>query len=181
MKEALIIVDIQNDYFSGGKNPLINADDACRVAKSLLDDFRRRGLPVYFIRHISTRPGSTFFLPDTVGSEIHKLLQPHEGECVIIKNFPNSFYKTNLLDLLTRDKVTDLLVCGMMTHMCIDSTIRAGKDLGFNIKLISDACATKDLLYDGKAVTAENVNISFFSSLNGYFATVLTYENYSDK
>ncbi len=178
MKEALIIIDIQNDYFEGGANPLVGSLEASLRAKALLEGFRGRGLPVVHIRHLSTRPGSTFFIPGTSGAEIHANVAPVAGEKVIDKNFPNSFRDTDLLDHLRTEGITDLVVCGMMTQMCVDATVRAAKDFGFSCTVIGDACATKDLEVGGRSVAAADVQTAFLAALNYFYATVRIAEEY---
>ena len=178
MGKALIVIDIQNDYFDGGANPLVGSLEASLRAKTLLEDFRARSLPVVHIRHLSTRPGSTFFIPGTRGAEIHKNVAPVAGEKVIEKNFPNSFRDTDLLDHLRSEGITDLVVCGMMTHMCVDATVRAAKDFGFSCTLIGDACATKDLEVGGRSVAAAEVQTAFLAAMNYFYATVRIAEEY---
>jgi nicotinamidase-related amidase len=76
------------------------------------------------------------------------------------------------LDFLKSNAVTELIVTGMMTHMCVDSTTRAGKDLGFECTVIGDACASRDLEIDGKTVKAEDVHNAFLSALTFFYAKV---------
>ena len=125
MRTALLIVDIQNDYFPGGKNELAGPIEAAAKAGMLLDAFRERKMPVVHVRHESTRPGATFFLPGTPGAQIHDSVKPLDGETIITKNFPNSFRNTELLSTLKNLEAGRLVICGMMTHMCIDTTVRA--------------------------------------------------------
>lgn len=172
-KQALLIIDIQNDYFEGGKNPLVNAMEACQNTKKILDVFRQKQLPVFHIQHLSTRADATFFLPNTYGAEIHELLTPTEYEQVVVKHFPNSFRDTNLLQLLQTEQITDLVICGMMTQMCIDATTRAAKDLGFNCTVISDCCATKDLQFKHEITKAKDVQNAFLAGLSYFYATVI--------
>lgn len=178
MKKALIIIDIQNDYFDNGTMTLIDSDKACENAKLLLDKFRAETLPVIFIQHIATRPDATFFLPNTEGAGIHKTISPLKSEKIVVKNYPNSFRETDLMEYLKETQITDLVICGMMTHMCVDATTRAAKDFGFNISVIGDACATKNLEYNGKVVDANEVQNSFLSALNYFYSTVQTTEEY---
>jgi nicotinamidase-related amidase len=178
MNTALLIIDIQNDYFDKGTMPLVGSDNASNNAKLILERFRTDCLPVIHIQHIATRPSATFFLPNTKGAEIHDNVKPIGDEKVIVKHYPNSFRETELLDYLKSKNITDLVICGMMTHMCVDATVRAAKDYGFNIILISDACATKDLEINGQIAKAEEVQISFLSALNYSYATVKTTNNY---
>jgi len=174
MNTALLLIDIQNDYFENGASALVNAETACTNAKLILDHFRAKELPVIHVQHIAIRPGSTFFLPGTKGAEIHPDLTPAEGEQVIMKNFPNSFRETALLDYLKSHSIQKLVVCGMMTQMCIDATVRAAKDFGFEITLIGDACATKDLSINGEIIRAYYVHNSFLAALGYYYAQVIS-------
>lgn len=176
--EALLIIDIQNDYFDGGANPLNGSIEASLQARKIVERFRISGLPVVHIRHLSTRPGSKFFIPDTYGAEIHESVTPLEGEKIITKNYPNSFHDTELLDYLRSLSATDLVVCGMMTHMCVDATVRAAKDLGFCCTVIGDACATKGLTTQNRTVSSADVQIAFLASLGYFYSTVLTADEF---
>jgi nicotinamidase-related amidase len=172
MRTALLIVDVQNDYFPGGRNELAGPIPAAEKARLLLDAFRERKMQVVHVRHESTRPGATFFLPGTTGAQIHDSVKPLDGEIVVTKNFPNSFRGTELLSLLRNQDIERLVVCGMMTHMCVDSTARAAFDHGFQVLLAGDACATKNLVYSDNVIPAEQVHQAFLSALNGTFARV---------
>jgi nicotinamidase-related amidase len=178
MSKALILIDIQNDYFENGANALVGPEVAGENARRVLESFRKDKLPVIHIQHLSVRPGSTFFIPNTVGADIHSLAKPLDTEKVIVKHFPNSFRETGLGDYLTSLNISELVICGMMTHMCVDATTRAAKDLGYTCTLIGDACATKDLEINGQKVAAKDVHNSFLAALSYYYATVLTSEEY---
>ncbi len=172
MNPALLLIDIQNDYFPGGAMELVNAQEAGKKAQALLNAFRAKALPIIHIQHLATRPGSTFFLPGTPGAEIHESVSPQIGEIVIEKNFPNSFLKTTLLEHLHTHKIERLVVGGMMTHMCVDTTVRAAFDHGFPCTLAFDACATRALSFGNVSVPAEQVQAAFMAALNGLFATL---------
>ncbi len=174
MDTALILIDIQNDYFPGGKMELSGSLEASLHAREVLDFFRKNKMPVIHIRHLSVRPGATFFIPGTPGSEIHENVNPASGEAVIEKNYPNSFRETPLLDVLKKEGVTRLVIAGMMTHMCVDATTRAAFDHGFACTLVHDACATRQLSFGGTDVPAEHVHTAFLSALNGIYARLLT-------
>jgi len=171
-RTALLIVDLQNDYFQGGAMKLAGIDEASGNARRLLDHARTCRWPVFHLRHLSIRDDATFFLPDTPGSEIHASVAPREGEPVIIKHFPNSFRGTDLEKALRDQSVERLLVCGAMSHMCIDTTVRAAFDMGFSCLVAHDACATRDLAFKGKSIPAVSVHTVFMAALNGSFARV---------
>jgi nicotinamidase-related amidase len=172
MPTALLLIDIQNDYFPGGAMELEASREAGERAATLLAAFRGKGLPVIHVQHVSTRPGATFFLPDTAGVQIHDCVAPLAGETVVRKHFPNSFRDTALLDELRSRGITRLVIAGMMTHMCVDTTVRAAFDLGFECRLAHDACATRALSFAGSTVAAADVQKAFIASLNGLFARV---------
>lgn len=173
MTQALLLIDIQNDYFPDGAMELVGSPQAGAQARKLLHAYREKSLPIIHIQHIATRQGATFFLPNTAGAEIHECVAPRPGETVFQKNYPNSFRQTPLLEHLRKLEVTRLFIAGMMTQMCIDSTTRAAADLGFQCFVAHDACATKALSFGGSTVSAENVQTAFLAGLNGLFAQIL--------
>ena len=173
MSTALIIVDIQNDYFANGKMELVNPDKAAANAAKVLAWFRENNKDnIFHVQHIAASPELGFFLPDTEGAEIHETVLPLESENIILKNFPNSFLKTDLESKLRANGVTKVVVIGMMTHMCIDATTRAAVDLGFETLLIEDACATRDMEYQGNIVPAAQVHTAFVSALGSMYCAV---------
>jgi len=178
MKKGLILIDIQNDYFKNGKMELVGPEKAGENIAHMLKKFREEHLPVFHIRHEAQAPTATFFLPGTPGAEINEAAKPLEGEKIIIKNFPNSFLKTDLLETLQKNQITDLVICGMMTHMCLDATVRAAKDLGFNCTVVGDGCATKDLEILGEQVKAKEVHTAFLAALNATYAKIVTTDDY---
>src|SRR5687767_15018108 len=170
---ALVVIDIQNDYFPGGAMELEGADAAGKNAADAVKRFREQKLPIFHVRHLSVRPGATFFLPGTKGAEIHASVQPAAGETVIEKNFPNSFRNTALEKHLKDSGVKNLVVAGMMTHMCVDASVRHAADLGYKVTLLGDACATRAQSYGGETVPAKQVHAAFLAALNGFYAKVV--------
>jgi len=170
---ALIIVDIQNDYFPGGRMPLVEIDRAAENAARLLDHFRNAGQPTFHIQHTWEDASAPFFVAGTPGAAIHDSVSPKPGEPVIVKHFPNSFRESSLLDELRRVGAKDLTICGAMSHMCIDATTRAAADLGFNCTVAHDACATRDVEFEGKTVAANDVHAAYMSALEFAYAKVL--------
>lgn len=178
---ALLIIDVQNDYFPGGKMTLENAEEAGQNTRKVLQYFRQNKLPVVHIMHISTNEGAAFFLPGTSGAEINRLVAPHMGEKVITKHFPNSFRETDLLEYLKSEKIENLVITGMMTDVCVESTTRAAFDFGFNATIIGDATATKDRELNGETVKASEVQKSFLagiSALGNLYARIANTEDF---
>lgn len=173
--QALLIIDLQNDYFKGGKFTLSKTNAAAANAASLLAAFRKADKPVIHIRHEILRKPAPFFEPETVGAEIHASVAPLGNEPVFTKNFPNSFRETDLQDQLQALGITDLVITGAMSNFCIDATTRAAADLGYGCTVAHDACAAPDLEFDGVAVPAAQVHAAFMAALAmGYGAIIPT-------
>ncbi len=162
---------MQNDYFCGGNMELQNIDDALHKTNELITFARKCNDKIYLIQHFSTREGATFFIPNTEGVELNSKLDIG-NDMIIDKKYPNSFRDTILKEELEKERISHLIVCGAMTHMCIDTTVRAGFDLGYNITLANDACATRDLQFRDITIKADDVHYSFISALGSIFCEV---------
>ncbi len=168
MKTALLVIDIQKDYFPGGKFPLVDPLPAAQKAYELLQCFREHGGRHVHIQHISIKPDATFFIRGDGGSDIHDAVAHFEGEPIVYKHYPNSFRETNLLEILQGWGIERVVITGMMTHMCVDATARAAVDLGFKLVVVEDACATRDLTYGETTIPAEHVHKAFLAALKSY-------------
>lgn len=176
-KQALIIIDIQNDYFENGALPLVNPIQASINASKVLEHFRAKNLPIAHIQHVSPN-GAPFMALDTNGVEIHENVKPLNGEKVFQKKYPNSFRETGLLDYLKENEVTEVVITGMMTHMCVDATTRAAFDFEYKCIVIDDACASRDLEINGKTVKAEDVHNAFLAALAFFYAEIKNTEEF---
>lgn len=168
MRTALLIIDIQNDYFPGGKHPLVNPLEAAQRAYMILQCFRERGGHHVHIQHVSREPDATYFIPGDRGTDIHDSVAHFEGEPIVYKHQPNAFLDTELLELLNGWEIERVIITGMMTHMCVDASARAASDLGFQVIVAEDACATRDLKYGETTVSAEHVHKAFLAALKSY-------------
>ncbi|WP_195935872.1 cysteine hydrolase family protein [Lactococcus lactis] len=174
MKQALLIIDIQNDYFEGGKNELYEPEKALLKVNQLEEKFLSEQKNIIYIQHIKDQINADFFEVGTIGSELHPNLKVQEDSIIIEKHFPNSFLNTSLEETLKKLSIDQLVICGMMTQMCVDSTTRAAKELGFQPILIADGTATKDLIFEDEKVLAENVQLSFLSALQNFAQVIST-------
>jgi nicotinamidase-related amidase len=178
MATALILIDIQNDYFPGGSMEVEGSLEASWRAREVLAVFRGKNLPVVHIQHVAARPGATFFLPDTEGVKIHPNVEPLPGEVIFQKSYPNSFRGTPLLEHLREQKIDTLVVGGMMTHMCVDATARAAFDYGLAVTLVHDACASRALVFNDVTVPAAEVQAAFLAALSSLYARVISTEEF---
>ena len=178
MPNALLLIDIQNDYFPGGNMELVGMTRAATRAGKILAAFRQAGRPRFHVQHLAKRPDATFFRPDTVGVEIHASVRPLPGEPVIQKHFPNAFRDTGLQEALTRAGVKELTICGAMSHMCIDASTRAAFDYGFQCTVIHDACASRDLVFEGLTIPAAQVHGAFMAALSRLYARIISSQDF---
>jgi nicotinamidase-related amidase len=176
-KKAVVVVDIQNDYFPGGKWILTGADEAADNAARVIADGRKNGDLIVHIRHDGPADG-LFFIAGTDGAEIHEKVRNLTAETLIIKHFMNPYRETSLKALLDENEITDVVVIGNMSHMCIDAVTRASDDFGFRTTVVHDACATHDLSFNGVDVPAKLVHAAFMAALQFGYATVVSTDTY---
>lgn len=177
-KQALILIDIQNDYFPEGKWPLDGVDAAADKAARVLQAFRAVGDAVIHVRHEFTSEDAPFFTPGSEGAHLHPKVLNAGNEPVVLKHFVNAFRETNLRTVLEQRSITEVVVVGSMSHMCIDAVVRAAADLGYKVTLLHDACATRDLEFNGKVIPAAQVHDAYMAALAFGYATVVSTEDY---
>lgn len=181
MNTALLLLEIQNDYFPNGRTPLEKSPEACAKAQAVLGAFRDKKLPVIHVQHISTHPDATSLLPCTKGADFYTSVQPVKGETIIKKHYPNAFKDTQLLNHLIKNQINHLLICGMPTHLTVDSTVRAAHDLGFSCTVLSDACAARQLEFNHTSIPTVNVHYAFLAALQPIYANVLSSDEFLQK
>jgi nicotinamidase-related amidase len=106
---------------------------------------------------------------------------PQPDEVIIEKYYPNAFRDTDLLGAIKRSGVDEVVICGAMTHMCVDATTRAAFDFGFRCTVIEDACATRNLEYRGILVEASKVQAAFMAALAVPYAKVISANDFVTK
>ncbi len=177
-KRALVLIDIQNDYFSGGKWTLSGIDSAADNAAKLLGAARVAGDLVIHVRHEFPTADAPFFTPGSEGAKIHPKVHGREGEPVVLKHHVNSFRETDLKEILNRHGVEEVVICGAMSHMCVDAGARAASDLGYKCVVVHDACATRDQEFEGAVVPAAQVQAAFMAALQFGYARLVSTEEY---
>ncbi len=159
---CLLIIDVQNFYFPGGKWELENSLEAAANIRDVLNAVRKKGQLVVYICH-NSEPGI----------EIHESVRPVDDEKVIIKDDISCFKDTDLLEYLYANNIQRLLICGMMTHMCVEAAVRAGHDLGFVCQVIHDACTTRMVIFEDYIVKAIDVHNASLGTLSGNYAEII--------
>ncbi len=177
-RRALVLIDIQNDYFPGGKWTLSGIESAADNAARVLAAARKAGDLIIHVRHEFPTAEAPFFAPKSDGAKIHSKVRNLESEPVVLKNHVNSFRETDLKALLDRNGIDEVVICGAMSHMCVDAGVRAASDYGFQCVVVHDACATRDQEFVGVVVPAEQVHAAFMAALGFGYAKLMTTEEY---
>jgi nicotinamidase-related amidase len=172
-KAALILIDIQQGFADpvwGSRN---NPDAEVNAAR-LLEAWRESGLPLVHIQHRSTTPGSPL-RPGQPGVEIQDAVAPHPGEPVMTKSVNSAFIGTGLEGWLRERGIDQLVIAGLTTNHCVETTTRMAGNLGFRPILVEDACATFDRTGpDGTLWPAATIHAVTLANLNGEFAEIAT-------
>ena len=177
MREVLILIDIQNMYFCEGDYKLYEPERAGKKAAEILEKFRMENKPVIHVKHnfkVDAMENGEYLLDFNEG------VKPKKKEIIVSKNYPSAFLKTDLKKRLGKLKGDKLIIVGMMTHMCIDTTVRAAQNYGYKVTVIHDACTTKDLKWNGQTIDAQTVHDSIMASLQGTFGEVMSCEEFME-
>ncbi len=177
-KQALIVVDIQNDYFPAGKWPLVGVEEAADNAARVIAGFRAAGELVVHIRHEFTTADAPFFAPGSEGAQLHPKVLNRADEPVVLKHYINSFRETELEAILDQHGIDELVVVGNMSHMCVHGITRAAVDMGYQVTVIHDACATLDLEFNRVKVPAAQVHAAFMAALAFAYAAMSSTEDF---
>ncbi|PVZ64358.1 cysteine hydrolase family protein [Pelagibaculum spongiae] len=171
-RQALLVIDLQNDYYPSGKWPLHKIEQATENTQQLLSQFRSSNQPVIHVYHEFESDDAPFFTIGSQGAEIHHQVKPIAGEDVVRKTTVNAFLNTNLQQILQQKNIEELVIVGAMSHMCIDAAVRAASDFGFSCIVPQDACASRDLEINGQVVAAEQVHNAYMAALGFAYAEV---------
>ena len=162
---ALLVIDLQNDYFPGGKFPLWNAE-GCRdnVVKAIYAA-RKAAMPVILIQHIAGTQ-APFFVAGTPGAELDAEVRAAAPEApVVVKHFADGFYQTELEPILQKLGVTDLLICGMMTQNCVTFTALSGAAEKYKPAILTDCCTTVSEILHLIALNALSIRVELITGI----------------
>ena len=169
---VLLCVDMQRGFdepsWPARNNPLLD-DNGLK----LLAAWRRRGWPVVHVRHDSATPGSALF-PGLPGNRFREGFEPLAGEALVVKSVNSAFIGTDLDLRLRRMGATRVVAFGISTDMCVSTTVRTGANMGWDMTLVSDACATFDRVLDGEHFPAETMHRVHLATLGAEFCTLAT-------
>lgn len=167
MKKALLVIDLQNDYFPGGKFPLWNTEATLANIERAIAAAREKDIPVIHIQHIADPAMgiAPFFNEGTEGAEIHpRILEAAPDAPVVVKRFADGFVETDLEKTLSELGVTDLLICGMMTQNCVTHTAISTSAEKYNVSILTDCCTTVDAMIHNIALHAVSTRVPLVES-----------------
>lgn len=167
MPKALLVIDLQNDYFPGGLFPLWNTESVLQNVEKSIERARAKGIPVIHVQHVadSTMGIAPFFNEGTTGVEIHpRILAAAPDAPVIVKHYADSFEQTTLEDTLKKLGVTELLVCGMMTQNCVTHTAISKAAEKYAVTVLTDCCTTVSEILHQIALHALSTRVKLLSS-----------------
>ena len=160
-QQALLIIDLQNDYFPQGKYPLHDTDKVLSNIKIAIDKAKQQNIPIILIQHIALTDNAPFFNKGSVGVEIHPdILSLSADADIVEKSVADSFHQTNLEQVLATHQVTDLLIVGMMTQNCITHTAISKAADKYDVSVIQDCCTTMDEMINKIALNALSTRVN---------------------
>lgn len=166
MITAILIIDIQNDYFPDGKYPLWNTDSTLKNVLQLIEKAKKRGDLLIHVQHVANpeKGISPFFNKGTPGVEIHKeVLAAAPDAPVVVKQFADSFEQTNLEEILVRNGVEKLCICGMMTQNCVTHTAISRAAEKYDVTVLTDCSTTVDEMIHNIALNALSIRVKLSS------------------
>jgi len=156
-KRALLVIDVQNEYFTG-KLPVVYPAGSLEQIIKLMQAAHQQNIPIILVQHSAPQPDAKTFIRNSEGWQLHEkvLLEPHD--LTIEKQLPGSFTGTNLQEVLQTRNIDTVVICGYMTQMCCDTTARQAVHRGFQVEFMADATATLDIANYAGQVTAEELH-----------------------
>lgn len=144
-EKALIVIDVQNDYFPGGKLPLWNAEETLGHIVNAISDAGKQGIDVILVKHIADKSkGSGFFIPGTTGADIHPdILKAAPDAPVVVKHRADAFNGTNLNAVLDKSGIEEILICGMQTQNCVGLSAISKNATPYKPAILSDCCTAE--------------------------------------
>jgi len=176
-KTALVLIDFQMEYFSPGPLLLPGGEEAAASAARLACAADNAGLAVFHVRHLAASPSAPAFAPGSQGAAFHPALTPKPRHTVVSKGLPSSFLGTGLGEMLKERGLDTLILAGLMTHMCLDTTARDAAQSGYTVLVAADAAATRDLpRFGGGVVPWRELHEAVLAGLGDRFAEIMDTE-----
>lgn len=163
MNKALLVIDLQNDYFPCGLFPLGNADLVLENIVQAIARAKAQNIPVILIQHVANSDLgiSPFFNKGTPGAEVHpRILAAAPNASIVVKEYADGFERTKLSELLNKFQVNELLICGMMTQNCVTHTAISKSAEKYKVSILADCCTTVSEILHNTALHAVSTRVA---------------------
>ena len=173
MKKALLVIDVQNEYFTG-KLPVTHPPGSLANILKAMDAATASGTQVIVVQHTVTAPDRPVFRKGSAEWALHPEVANRACDLLVEKSLPGSFTGTNLEAWLREKGVETVVICGYMTQMCCDTTARQAFHLGFGVEFLADATGTLAIANNAGAVSVEELHRAILVTQAMLFSKVLT-------
>lgn len=177
MSKALLVIDVQNEYFTG-KLPVSYPKDSLKNIVKVMEAASEKGVPVILIQHTAPQENAKTFIKGSREWEIHEEILKRNYDCIIEKNMPGSFTGTGLDEYLKGKGIDAVVICGYMTQMCCDTTARQAVHLGYSVEFLSDATGTLDVSNAAGSIKAEEIHRAILVTQAMRFSKVMTLDQW---
>jgi nicotinamidase-related amidase len=166
---ALIVIDIQNDYFPGGRYPLWNTEAVLAHIESAITQASAQRIPVLLVQHVAKTEVAPFFQADTEGVQLHPRIRAAAPEApVIVKQYADSFLNTTLEETLQRMGVEELFICGMMTQNCVTHTAISKSAEKYKVTVLPECSTSVDEMIHKIALNALAMRVPLSTSEDAF-------------
>lgn len=173
MSEALLVIDVQNEYFSG-KLPITFPHGSIVNILQAMDASHAARIPVVVIQHANRSAGAAAFVPGAPGFELHPEVTKRPHDVLIEKTLPGSFTGTGLDAWLKEHKIDTVTIAGYMTQMCCDTTARQAFHRGYTVKFLSDATGTLSITNSAGTISDADLHRAILVTQQMRFSQVMT-------
>ena len=181
MKRALLVIDVQNEYFAGGQLPITHPHGHLENVLRVMDAATDAEVPIVVVQHAFPQPEMPFFQRGTPGWELHPEVSSRPRDLLVEKNLPGSFTGTDLEAWLRERGLDTVTIAGYMTHMCCDTTARQAAHRGLKVEFLSDATGTLPVANSAGAVTAEELHRSILCAQQMMISEVLDTDRWLER
>jgi len=177
MKRALLVIDVQNEYFTG-RLPVTYPQNSFENILRVIEAAAKSKIDIAVIQHAAPQKDSQTFVKGSKEWELHPRIKEIEYSRLVEKNLPGSFTNTDLEEWLKKEGIDTIAICGYMSQMCCDTTARQGLHLGFSVEFLSDATGTLDISNEGGSITAEELHRAVLVTQAMRFSRVISAEEW---
>ncbi len=181
MKRALLVIDVQNEYFPGGALPISHPQNHLQNILETMDAAASNALTTVVIRHHQPDPNSPIFRKDSEQWDLHPEVASRPHDLLLDKQLPGSFTNTRLEEFLRRRGIDTVTIAGYMTQVCCDTTAREAFHRGFKVEFLSDATGTLDVENSAGKASAEQLQNAILVSQQMFISEVISKDEFIDR